>query len=115
MNTSNDPKNTIILHYEELAGTDIVVKVTPHDVADFICLKKFKHGVDELKNSKDFTFRVIGSSFEDCLNQFDDLLEISRFLGWFEIIGESEEFYEYEKKKRLKEAGNKLLKGEMGL
>jgi|GEM_PF-6910365 hypothetical protein len=103
---STSQLNTMVIEYEGI-GIDTVkieVEITDDDISDFILKKQFKHGFSELESSNDFATRVIASSFKDCIKELSELFGIKTCLGWYEIVEDSKEFYEYMKAKHRKGA-----------
>jgi len=103
---SNSQLNRMTVEYEEIGmeNVSLDVEITSEDIADFILKRQFKHGTEDMKGSRDFATRLIGSSFGDCIKEFEAFFGIKDCVGWYEIVEESHEFYEYMKCKHRKEA-----------
>jgi len=96
--------NKMLLHYEELDGFDLDVELKASDISNFLIERQFKRSSESLKKGSDFAFRIIGSAFEDCIKELDQRFDITVFLGWYEIVQDSEDFYNFEKDRHRKEA-----------
>lgn len=99
--------NEMILHYEELNSFDLIVDVTTDDVIDYVCHDYLRASLKMIMSSKTKELALVGLAMKESFDRFDKLFDISTCLGWYEIVQDSEKFYEFIKDKHRAEAVDK--------